>query len=367
MALTSPIEGNIVKRWRKSVFQTYVRGNEYGPDIGKGPNAIHQRRDDLSKNRGDTITQSLIAEIGGNGVTGSGTLEGNEEALPNYDHKIMVEQRRQAVLVSDADQQKTEIQLLNEARPQLMNWILNKTRNDINDAMGSMPATGTTFPNFNGTPYASAAAAVRNAWHVANADGAGPRVLYGDAISNRAAGDHAASLANITAGMTLTYDLVLKMKRMALKSNPRIRPAMVKNKDGAIVEVFKLYVGSEAFRDLTADMKQNNIEAGNRGKSNPLYRDGDQFCRDVIVREIPSIDTLGAVGSGGAEVAPCYFCGAQATGIAYAKMPTPIGETRDYGDKKGRGIKEYVGFSKSRFNGLDHGILTAYVAAAGEA
>ena len=363
MSLSFPSEGNEVKKFQAEIFREYVRGNEFAPDMGTSPNSIIQVNKDLTRERGKTIGFSLVARLTGSGVTGSTTLEGAEEKLDDFNMDLKVEQRRNAVLVSARDQQYTNIDYLREARPVLVNWLLEKTREDI--LIKGLTSIGL---DANGAPipYAGAAAGLLNTWQDAQ-DGTTasvkPRVIYGDALSNISAGDHAASLTAVTSGMTLSYALVSFYKRVAKQLVPKIRPAMVKTKDGTIVETFKMYVPSDAFRDLEIDMQQNHREAMNRGKENPLFRDGDIMVKDVIVREIPEM------AKASPTIAQCVLCGAQAVGVGYAQMPNAIGETRDYGDKRGVGIREHVGFSKLVYEretgeNLDHGILTAFVYAA---
>lgn len=373
MALTTPSEGNKVEQWSANFFVDYVRGNQFGQDMGRNENAIIQRVMDLATRPGHVVTQSVVRKIGGDGVIGNETLEGNEVAQANFDHKVMIEQRRQGVVRSDADQFKTIIPLLNAARPALQNWVLDKTRDGVIAALGSVEGQGQDWPLFNGTPYVNADAARKTAWHDANSVAPYTRVLYGDAVANAVGGDHAASLANITASMTLSKGLVRLAKRLAEKAQPPLRPSMVKNtKTGAIEEWYKLYVPSEAFRDLEDAMDQTYEQAAARGRNNPIFKDDDIILNGIIVRKIPEMPTIPGVGNGGIDVAQCFLVGAQAVLAAYGASTRAISDNRDYSDKKGVGVREVIGYSKPTFDRgdgteVDHGVFTLFCAGVADA
>jgi hypothetical protein len=65
-------------------------------------------------------------------------------------------------------------------------------------------------------------------------------------------------LANITSGMTLSAAALLKMKRLAKKANPRIRPYKLKNGR----EYFVVFVGSNCFRDCRRHHHHQRQHAG---------------------------------------------------------------------------------------------------------
>ena len=75
------------------------------------------------------------------------------------------------------------------------------------------------------------------------------------------------------------------------------------------------------------------------------------------------------------QVAPCYLCGAQALGIAWAKRPQSIEETFDYKDKQGYAIRQWYNVAKLTFGTgagdtddlKDHGIVTGWFAAVADA
>ena len=354
MALTTVQTANVVKQWDADFFREYIRDNRFARYQGTDVNSIIQLKEDLTKKPGDALTLSLVAALSGAGVTGNGLLEGNEEAMLNYGHQVSINAYRNAVAITEWEQQKSAMGLRNAAKPLLKEWAMQLNKSQILTALGSVRANSGTI-----VAYGSATETQKDEWLTANDD----RIIFGDGVGNTVAGDHSASLLAITSSMTLTADLVSLYKRVAKRADPIIRPVRVNGDE----EWYVLFVDSLAYRDLKADMKTVHSEARERGKNNPLFTDGDIMYDGVIVREIPEIASLGAVGDSSATVSPVYLCGAQALGHVIGKRWTSTTETRDYGFVNGTAITGFHGIEKLFFNAKQHGVLTGYVAAAADA
>lgn len=345
MAFTTVAAANTEELWDNDFFTSYVRSNRFKRYMGTTENSVIQVKSDLTKKAGDGITLPLITELTGAGQTGNGLLEGNEEALGNYGHKIEVSTLRHGVAVTDNDQQYTGIPLREAGKEQLRNWAMKKLRTDIITALHSI----------SGTAYGSAAEATKDAWLVANGTN---RVMFGDG-SVGAYTDHSADLLLVTAAMKLTKEVVSKAKARAETASPIIRPVTV----GEDSENYVLFCGQGAFRDLKADLATNLQNAQERGDSNPLWRDGDLMWDGVVIRKIQEIATIGTVGAASARIEPYFLCGAQALGVAWAQMTKSTTDVRDYGFVKGVGIHEMRGVEKLVYNSKDHGVFTGYVGA----
>lgn len=358
MSLTSPSAGNTVTEWDAKFFTQYVRENRFKRYMGTDENSIIVLKEDLTVKKGGTIIVSLIGKLSGAGVTGNGTLVGNEEALPNFDHAISVDTLRNAVAVTDHDEQMTEIDLRNAGRVQLKVWAKEKMRDGLIVQFGGIwvPTTGSKGVMLS---YGAATSGQRNAWNVANSD----RVLYGSQLGNYNA-THSTALATIdNTADKLTKDVISLIKRRTKISSPIIRPVSTTEDE----ETYVAFCGSLPFRDLKADMTTVLKDAAERGRNNPLFRDGDLYWDGVVIREVPEIGVIAGVGAGGVDVGPVYFCGAQAIGVAWAKRTKSTTDVTDYGFKKGVGIHEMRGIEKLVFNGKDNGVFTAFVAAVGDA
>lgn len=362
MATTTLATASQVQKWDAQFLSEYVRDTGFRPYMSRGTNSVIMAKYELASG-GKTINMPLVTRLTGNGVTGNSALEGNEEALGNYNHSISIDWKRNAVLLTKDQEHYTEMDLRRAARDQLNNWAMSGLRDDIIAALRSIQ----------GVAYGSATEAQKDAWLDDNID----RVLFGAAKANvstsapagGATYDHSASLANVDAsGDKLTAGRVSLMKRIAKTADPHIRPMRVDNSQGR--EYYVLFCGSLTFRDLKEDstMAQANREARERGVgSNPIFQDGDLIYDGVIVREIPEIPVLSGVGNSSIDVGPVFLCGAQALGVAWGQEPKSTTDVRDYGFYRGVGIEEARGVEKMVFNSKDHGVVTGFFAAVGDA
>lgn len=363
MATTTLATASQVAKWESDYFKEYVRESGLKPYMGKGPNSVISVNYELTSG-GKTVNIPLISKLSGAGVTGSTALVGSEEALGNYNFPIVVDWLRNAVEIKKPELHWTEMDLLAAARDMLQVWSMDTLRDDVIAAMQSI----------NGVAYGSATEAQKDAWLDDNTD----RVLFGAAKSNistaapagGATNDHSGSLANIdSTNDKLSAATISLMKRMAKTASPNIRPTRVNNGQGR--EYFVCFAGSLPFRDLKEDtvIQQANREARERNvNTNPLFQDGDLIYDGVIIREIPEIPVISGAGASSIDVAPVFFCGAQAVGVAWGQEPKMTRKKEDdYDFVQGRGIEECRGIEKLRYNDKDHGLLTGYFSAVADA
>jgi N4-gp56 family major capsid protein len=359
MALTTARTGLTPQQWDSKFFMEYVRENRFKRYMGTDENSIIHTKEDLTTKPGNKVTFAAVNKLTGTGVTGNTTLEGSEEELDTRSMAVTVNPLRHAVAVTNWDEQKSSIELRDTAKMALKLWSMEKMKNDVVAALGSI----------NGVAYGTASASQRNAWVVDNVD----RVLFGALKSNYSA-THATALANIdNTADKLTPEAVSLMKRIAMTASPAIKPIRL-NEDE---EWFVLFSNSRAFRDfsLNSTVAQANRDARTRGMDNPLFTGGSLVWDGVIIREIPEIASLGGVGAGSIEVGPVYLCGAQAIGVAYAQRTKTTTQVADYGFRNGVGVQEIRGIEKLIFGSgagdtddlKDHGIVTGYFAGVADA
>ncbi len=221
----------------------------------------------------------------------------------------------------------------------------------------------------------AATAGQRNTWTTDNAD----RILFGGAAGNLVSGNWASSAANVTSAMTLSAAAINKMKRLAKKANPRIRPYKLKNGR----EYFVMFVGPNEFRDLQADTTiitantQARPREGDGLDKNPLFQDGDLLYNGVIIREIPELDvrlptTYTTAGSSSIQVAPVFLCGQGSVAWAWGRMPRPtFRKEDDYQFYRGVGVEMAYGLKKiaksnPAGNYKEWGTFTGYFASASD-
>lgn len=350
MTLSTVATANVVKQWDADFYREYIRANRFAKYQGTDANAVIQLKEQLTKKPGDAITISLLKALSGAGVSGNTLLEGSEEALSDYGQQISIACYRNAVAITDWEESKSQIGYRDACRPLLKEWAMDLNRQKIITAMGSVQDGAGTTP----IAYASATEANKDSWLAANSD----RVLFGATKSNNAANDHSAALTQIdSTNDKLTYSVVSLAKRMAKLADPIIRPIRVNDDE----EWYVMFAGSLAFRDLKASLATINQNAEVRGKSNPLFTDGDLVYDGVIIREVPEIATIADVGNGGTvDVAPNYLCGAQALAHVIGKRWMSTTDTRDYGFVHGVGTMGFFGTEKLFYNAKQHGMVTVY-------
>jgi len=348
-----------VVQFEDKFFSEYVRANRFKRYMGTDENAIIQIKENLTKTKGDAITINLVGALDATSGPndGSSALVGFEKEMPNDGHKITVKVVRDAVKVNELEEQASPIDLLNAGRVALKDLCMRYLRNAIIAALHTI----------NSVLYGSASEAQKDAWLVDNAD----RVLFGSAKSNNAGNDHSASLANINnTDDKLTGNVVELAKRMAQTATTANGDGIRPYTYGEDEETFVMFVPSNAFRDLRAWMVANGHwdTALERSAANPLYSGPTSIEWDgVIVREIPEIAILAGVGAAGIDVAPCFLCGAQAIGIAWAqRTKTTLAKEDDYGFKKGVGFQEIRAIEKIQWgqggaNAVDWSVCTVYV------
>lgn len=347
-------------RFRKDFAREYVRTNRLAPYSGKSvSNVICQKLDSFH-----TIRHPLVTRLTAAGVSGSSMLRGNGESIGNYSWDTVPTYYRHAVEFNKEDYEKTNLDLMMEARPLLLEWAMAETRDRQIKAMGAM-YNGTTYATMDDAAWTEG---IADAWLVANND----RVIFGAAAASLT--DHSADLALLdTSADTFTYTLADTMRRKAEDADPHIHPYST-NEQG---EVFVAFCGSGTFNSIKNNLLTVNTGADVRGMKitaggNIIARDGDLFYNGIIFRKVPEITQLFSVSgqplyntgdSGTTNVEPVFMCGTQALMHGMGQAPQIIVD-RDY-DFKFRPavaveLKENI--KKTFFNGIQHGMVTGYFA-----
>ena len=363
---TTAATGLTPQQWDDKYFREYLGNNPFKPYMGKGTSAIIQVKEDLTKKKGDKLTFALVNKLTGTANDGSSKLEGNEEALGSRSHALTVGLRRNAVSVTEFEEQKSAIDLRNAAKDQLMDWSLEQDTDRVIAALYSK----------NGVAYGSATEAQKDAWLDDNID----RVLFGAAKSNvstsapagGATNDHSASLANVDGSNDkLTASALSLMKRIALSADPKLRPIRM---EGMNKRYFVVFAHPLCFRDLKSDpvIVQAQREVSLSKQNNKLFQGGDLEWDGMIIHEVDDMTTLSGVGAASIDVGGVFLCGAQALGLGIAKRwKSTTKQETDYGNERGVGIRAIDGLDKMTFGSgsddtddlKDHGVVTGYFAA----
>lgn len=353
MADTVAATGLRVQQWDEKFYTEFLNENIFSDFQGTGTNSIVQVKEDLTKKQGDSVTYALVNKLQNDATTGSNVLEGAEEDMASRSFRVYVDKRRHAVRISEMEEQKSAIPLREAARDNLMEWLMEDTRDRYIEALMSI----------NGTPFASADATARNAWLVDNAD----RVLFGALKSNAVSNVHATALATIDAtDDRLTPNALSLMKRIARQASPKIRPIRTSGDN----HYYLVLAGSNTFRDLkthaTITQAQREVTLAEQNKR-LFTQAGDIQWDNLLIREVPDIPRVfGAASSGYAS--PVFLLGAQALALAVARRAKTVTKEFDYGDKYGVAVDQIDGIAKMIFGSgagdtddtKDHGVVTGW-------
>lgn len=364
MADTTAATGLVVQQWEDKFFTEYFQGLQaFKPLMGTDENAVIQVKEDLTKKAGDSITIALVNRLTNTATTGSNVLEGNEEDLTSRSMRIYVDKRRNAVRVSEMNEQKSAIGLRNAGKGRLMDWSIEDTRDQLISALSSL----------NGTAFLSRTAAIGDAWLVDNVD----RTVFGAYSAGGSAGgtDLSADLAQLDT----TSDLfnVTALDQMILRAktcSPKIRPM---RDPGNGKRYYVAFANPHAFKNLRDSIDTEVLAVTNvQTEGAKLFEGGDIFWNGCIVKEVDNMPIWANIGaSATTEVTPVYLCGAQALAIAWARRWKTVTEEFDYGDKFGVAIDGIYGVRKLIFgtgtgdtdDTKDNGVVSGFFATTGAA
>lgn len=304
----------VPKVWAKKVWHEGVKDSYFDKFTAMdGSNVVHQNKD-LTNVKGDSVVFGLMMNLSGAGVEGNrAILAGNEEALNIYDFTVNTQLVRNAVSRFEADDQKTQYDMLKEIKGALKQWLSDWLDNKL------IAKLTTTMPNPTETVYASAANTV----------------------------------SSTTANDKLTTALISRAKRKAMMHAPKVQPIKVDGMDKYI-----MLVSPWAAKDLKDDAKwlaaQQN--ANIRGSKNPIFTGALGEYDGVILYEYERV-SLSNGGASSANVCYNLLLGKQAACFAVARPAKHIEQTDDYGNVAGNGIAFYGAVEKTKFNGKDYGTI----------
>lgn len=398
MALSTVGQNNGLIKFREQVAYDMLRSSRFDPYMGADSTSPIVRLPDL-QSKGKQINVPLVTQMAGEGV-GAGTLSGNEESLDNYGFPVWADWARNGIASPESEVTESSFDIPSTARSLLRGWGRRVVRDDIVDALLSIPtgaeqAARKTKPGnrVNGIRWqlppnstlpstVVATSTQKNNWMDANYD----RVLFGSAKGNYSAGSFSTSVANVDATSDKLSAAVIDLAKAIANETvsnsagrPAITPWMLPELDE---ENFVMFVGSRAFRDLRNDptMYQANRDARERENDpenmNPIFAGGALKWNGVVIKEIPEITTrllLSGVGASSIDVEPFFLCGAGALAYALGQMPTPRTKVdTDYGFVNGWGIEARYGMGKMAKAPLgvsatvgtlvDWGMVTGFVA-----
>jgi hypothetical protein len=360
---------NEIIKFRRQVAYDFLRSTRLDPFMGSDSTSPIVRLNDLAAD-GKQINIPLVTQLTGPGV-GAGTLRGNEEMIDSYGFPVWADWARNAVANNRARNKESSFSIRSTARSLLSGWAKRLIRDDLIDALLSIPTSAEQSGRLqqtgggnrvNGIKWSAATAANKNSWVTANYD----RVVFGQLISNYST-TFATAVANVdSTNDKMTAAVGSLAKALAQQTGvdpnnpgvyngrPKISPWM---QEGTDQEWYICLCGSRGFRDLKADatMYQANRDAREREgsdptKNNPIFTGGGLIFDGIYYLEIPEITQrllLKTVGAGSIDVEPFFLLGQAALAYAMGQMPRPTTlEDGDYDFITGLGIEAQYGVGK---------------------
>ena len=269
---------------------------------------------DLMQNQGYQHSFAQVRNLSAAGITGDGTLEGNEEAPNVYDDAIVLQQYRHAVRTYGrlSDQFPSDSSVREWARRLLRRWMADKIDQLIFDSLGT----------------------------------AMTKVIYGGT---------ATTTGTLTQSMYFTTNLISKAKAYAMKATPLIIPVSVKGKKYFIM----LISPDQAFDLKTRDAAwaQAQREAQIRASDNPIFTGAEGIWDNCVIHVHERVPLSTTWGSGSVTGASAYFMGVQTGAIAYSLRRTWVEKNFDYANKVGIAVGSILGTTKAVFNSADNAFV----------
>lgn len=308
------IPANLVpKVWANKVWHEGVKDSYFDKFTAMdGSNVVHQNKD-LTNVKGDSVVFGLMMNLNGPGVEGNQKLAGAEDTLNIYDFTVQTKLIRNAVSRYEADDQKTQYNMLKEIKGALKQWLADWYDNKLINELGY------TASSSKEAVYASAAG----------------------------------TLSGITANDKLTTTVISRAKRKAMLHAPKVQPIKVDGMDKYI-----MLISPWAARDLKDDPKwlaaQQN--ANIRGSKNPIFTGALGEYDGVVLYEYERVLNQ---PNGASSANVCYntLLGRQAACFAVARPAKHIEQTDDYGNIAGNGIAFYGEVKRTKFNNKDYGSI----------
>ena len=340
MAITSFATGDdlAVKLWSKKVSVEALKKTWVFKFMGKSDNSLIQIYDDTQKGPGDRIRIPLRRLLTGAGVSGDGTLEGNEERINYYSDDIYINQLRHAVREGGRfSRQLIPFSVREHARSSLEDWWADRIDTwFFNQLCGN---TGQTDLRYTGHQTAIAA----------------------DSDHLIIAGGHTGFTLDNSATCKFTLTLIDVAVEKAKTLEVPIRPLMVNGEEKYVMFLHHFQVTdmrNNAGTNQWFDIQKAAMQGGQVSK-NPIYTGALGEYNGVVLHassRLPGFSS--SATAGGTPVRHAVMCGAQAAAMAFGRENGPeryqwVEDYFDYENQFGVAAGCIAGMKKTRFNGSD--------------
>jgi len=329
-----------IKKWAPSLMREALKKTHAMQFMSKGKDSIVTIKTDLTtSDGGDRIRVGIRSQLGGRGVQGDNTLEGNEEALETFNQDVYIDQLRHASRsAGKMSEQRVPFSVRDEARDALADWWSDRIDTwFFNQLCGNTAQPDLVYVGFN-------AAVAPDADHI----------TYFDSGSTSEGSISASTVAEFNLN---AIDSAVEKAKLAKNA---LRPININGKKHYAMFIHPYQVTSLRKRTasgLWQDIQKSAIQGGET-TGNPLFTGALGMYNNVVLHESTRIP----VSPTNANVRRAVLCGAQAASIAFGRgygkeVFTWVEELFDYKNKLGVAAGCQAGMVKTRFNGSDYGTV----------
>lgn len=363
------------EKWSQTFFEYKLENMQLSKFMGADDNNIIQINKDLSKDAGDKVTFHLIPPLSNAGGGDDSDIEGNEEAMSDFNFPVTIHERNNGVRSKGImSAKRTAFEIRRDATTGLGRWAAEQLDNDLVYALSGL-----------GNQNTYAGEGTSDIETVNEKAPTSARIIFG---GQTAAGSITLETSDSLIGDAgandyLNYLFGTRMisiaKRAAQAASPKFRPIMISGKGYYVMFLHRLQVkGLQNETSAINSWTQIQANANVRGINNPLFgREGSGKDRmfdgaigvfdDVILFEYDRVQTRSGgesfddpntatniidanIVSGTSRIVRALLCGAQAGVVAWGQQWRRMERGFDYKRKPGTAIDTIYGVSKTQFN-----------------
>lgn len=342
--------GMAVDQAKKSYFEKKF--------VGTNENSVIQRKTELESDSGDRITFDLSVQLRGQATEGDQRLEGKEENQRFYTDEVAIDQARHAVSAGGKMTRKRTVHNLRDNARRLLSDYWSR----FYDEMMFIYLSGARGINPDFLFPLGWAGRANNAIQAPDTT----HLMYGGSAVSKA------TLASTDTMSRKVVERANTKAAMLQAQNPdaaNMVPVMIEGEEHYILLMNPFQAHSLRTESGSEWIDIQKAAAAAEGRNNPLFKGGLGMIGNTVLHSHRNGVRFSDYGAGGNVAAGrALFLGAQAGVCAFGSTGGLRWdwneEMKDYGNEPTVAAGAIFGFKKSRFNGMDFGVLSIDTAAA---
>lgn len=339
------------KIWSSKLLREALKETYVSRFFGSTKDSLIYVKNELNKSAGDRIRIGLRMQLSGAGVTGDGTLEGNEEALTTYSDDLLIDQLRHAVRSGgEMSEQRVPFSIREEALDGLRDWWADRIDTAFFNQIGGNVSASSAFTGMNTATVPTSATS-------------NVRIIYGSGSTSSTASYTQTTSASASAkGLHFTPAVIDVAVNVAKTAVPLIRPLRVNGQYKYVMFIHpnqtrQLRTNNAANTVTWYDIQRSRVQGGELD-TNPIFNGALGEYNGVILHESTRIPTWAAATANGGDTRKAVLCGAQAACFGTGRRDADrkmkwVEEYFDYENELGVGAAMIWGLKKSVYNSID--------------